>query len=272
MGTIVSHNISAMNANRVLKMNGRSAQKVTEKLSSGFKINRAADDAAGLAISEKMRTQIRGLSQASANAQAGISVVQTAEGALGEVHDILHRLNEIATQAASDNNTETDREQSKKEVDALVAEINRIHETTQFNTMNLLDGTFKQKKIQVGSLEGQTIEINIGKMDAATLKINALDISDNEKAGKSMTAIQDAIDTVSAQRADLGALQNRFEHTINNLDNVVENTQAAESQIRDTDIAAAMVEYSKNQILQQTNMAMLAQANQANANVLSLIQ
>ena len=518
---VVQHNMQAANANRMLGITVNAQQKSTEKLSSGYRINRAADDAAGLAISEKMRSQIRGLDRASTNAQDGISVVQTAEGALNEVHSMLQRMNELATQAANDTNTTQDRKQIQLEVDQLTSEIDRVSSTTQFNTMNLLDGSFSKKNLQVGSLSGQTIELNIGEMSAKGLglssasasskavKLNAaqikeqyggddigtstsatkykyfdhtptlddldadksgqvdgaeaalpvdagagwyeidangyvksgtaitlsdtqkklsgfknaqngdiisvdtnkkavagtmnhsvpeshdntlssdevtakygsmlykadgtaldknktfeyfdtdtlktadvatasvplpttagwyeintdgklvggtanatapsavdikkgdttesikgkagdkittdtntdgkiasaselvsgpagstggLDVTTHDGAESAMTSVQNAIDKVSTQRATLGAVQNRLEHTIENLDNVSENTQSAESRIRDTDMAKEMVSWSKNNILQQAGQSMLAQANQSNQGVLSLLQ
>ncbi len=465
---VVQHNMQAANANRMLGITTGAQAKSTEKLSSGYKINRAADDAAGLAISEKMRSQIRGLDRASTNAQDGISVVQTAEGALNEVHSMLQRMNELATQAANDTNTTIDRSQIQLEVDQLTSEIDRVSSTTQFNTQNLLDGTFQNKNLQVGSLSGQKIELNIGKMSAEGLglagkaeaqyytdttaashgkvsykageaaptvpgtqpskpgdifsnykvgtgtgevtastkyiydgnntwhqdglpgttitlnfksgydakvgaeftsgtdttanittqkdlettstpaDLNDLKIAESDlnnakadtyvydsttkkwtgkatnteltvdttdiptgkslvdgseitigegtkahnkgdkiedsdrdltlkvdsfaNAGDAMDRIQKAIDKVSTQRAQLGAVQNRLEHTIANLDNVSENTQAAESRIRDTDMAKEMVTYSKNNILAQAGQSMLAQANQSNQGVLSLLQ
>jgi flagellin len=269
---IVQHNLTAMNANRQLGITNGLQAKSTEKLSSGYRINRAGDDAAGLSISEKMRSQIRGLNKASSNAQDGVSLIQTAEGALNEAHAILQRMNELATQAANDTNTSTDRGAIAKEITALVDEMNRIASTTQFNTMNLLDGNFSGKNLQVGALEGQVIAISIGSMNATTLGINALSVSSNASAGASMTAIQKAIDTVSTQRSALGAIQNRLEHTIANLDTTSENTQAAESRIRDVDMAEEMVNYSKNTILAQAGQSMLAQANQATQGVLSLLR
>lgn len=269
---VVQHNLTAMNTNRQLGITTGAQAKSTEKLSSGYRINRAGDDAAGLSISEKMRSQIRGLDKASTNAQDGISAIQTAEGALNEVHSILQRMNELSTQAANDTNTDTDRTAIADEISALSDEIDRIQTTTQFNTMNLLDGTFKDKKLQVGALKDQTIDINIGDMSAATLGVNALDVTDNTAAGASMEAVQDAIETVSTQRSKLGAIQNRLEHTIANLDTTSENTSAAESRIRDVDMAEEMVSYSKNNILAQAGQSMLAQANQSNQGVLSLLQ
>ena len=270
---VVQHNLSAMNTNRQMGTVTSALSKSTEKLSSGYKINRAADDAAGLSISEKMRSQIRGLDKASSNAQDGISLIQVAEGALNETHSILQRMNELATQAVNDTNTSTDRKAIQQELTQLTSELDRIYSTTQFNTMNLLDGSFSKKSLQVGSLSGQVIAISIGKMDAKSLGISAasVKVSTNAVAGKSMTIIQKAIDTVSTERSKLGALQNRLEHTINNLDTTSENTSAAESRIRDTDMASEMVEYSKNNILAQAGQSMLAQANQSTQGVLSLL-
>ena len=268
---VVQHNLSAMNTNRQLSGAQSAQAKSTEKLSSGYRINRAGDDAAGLSISEKMRSQIRGLNKASSNAQDGISLVQVAEGALNETHSILQRMNELATQAANDTNTSTDRTAIQAEIDQLTSEINRIQSTTQFNTMNLLDGTFSSKNLQVGSLSGQSIGISIKNMNASSLGVDALKVSSFASAGSSMDKIQSAINLVSTQRSTLGALQNRLEHTINNLNTTAENTQAAESRIRDVDMATEMVEYSKNNILAQAGQSMLAQANQATQGVLSLL-
>ena len=269
---VVQHNLSAMNANRQLGITTGAQAKSSEKLSSGYKINRAGDDAAGLTISEKMRSQIRGLNKASDNAQDGISAIQSAEGALNETHSILQRMNELATQAANDTNTTSDRAAIKKEIDALTSEVDRIATTTQFNTQNLLDGKFTAKNLQVGALSGQAIKISIASMKAADIGLASVGVDSFAAAGKSMTAIQGAISKVSAQRSALGALQNRLEHTIANLDNVAENTSSAESRIRDTDMAEEMVEYSKNNILAQAGQSMLAQANQSTQGVLSLLQ
>jgi flagellin len=268
---VVQHNLSAMNTNRQLSGVQSAQSKSTEKLSSGYRINRAGDDAAGLTISEKMRSQIRGLNKASDNAQDGISLIQVAEGALNETHSILQRMNELATQAANDTNTSTDRTAIQAEIDQLTSEINRIQSTTQFNTMNLLDGSFTGKSLQVGSLCGQKISISISNMNATKLGVSGLKVSSFSTAGAAMSKIQAAINKVSTQRSTLGALQNRLEHTINNLDTASENTQSAESRIRDVDMASEMVEYSKNNILAQAGQSMLAQANQANQGVLSLL-
>ena len=274
---VVQHNLTAMNSQRMLGLTTSSQAKSTEKLSSGYKINRAADDAAGLSISEKMRRQIRGLTQASANAQDGVSMVQTAEGALTEVHDMLQRMNELAVKAENGTLTSVDREYIDKEVQQLLTEIDRVASTTTFNEQNLLDGTFgtgKSCKLLVGAEQGQYISFNINKMDTTAngLKLNGVSATTATNAASLNTAVKDAIKSVSKQRSDLGAVQNRLEHTINNLDNVVENTTAAESQIRDTDMAAEMVKFSNNNILAQAGQAMLAQANQSNQGVLSLLQ
>ena len=271
---VVQHNLTAMNANRQLGITTGQQAKSSEKLSSGYRINRAADDAAGLTISEKMRSQIRGLNKASDNAQDGISLIQTAEGALNEAHSILQRMNELATQAANDTNTSSDRTAIQKEIDALTSELDRIASTTQFNTQNLLDGKFSGKLLQVGSLNGQTISITITSMNAGGIGITAANnkVGTNSMAGKAMSVFQAAISKVSTMRSALGALQNRLEHTVANLDNVAENTQSAESRIRDTDMAEEMVEYSKNNILAQAGQSMLAQANQSTQGVLSLLQ
>ena len=395
---VVQHNLTAMNSNRQLGITTTAQAKSSEKLSSGYRINRAGDDAAGLKISEKMRSQIRGLNKASTNAQDGVSLIQTAEGALNEAHSILQRMNELAVQGANDTNQSIDRDAINDELTALTDELDRISETTQFNKQNLLDGTFTDKKLQVGANTNQNIEISIGNMNAKTLGLtnisystketgtapkavnyqgmtysykttttqatnitsaiakfkgelskqvvstdfaaqydpssgsvyyNATDLDgttkrmgtagsaatrtlsankkimsndvkanfknyvtttstaattskdvqvgkpnvrDYDSANATLSAVQNAINQVSTQRSALGALQNRLEHTIANLDNVSENTQSAESRIRDTDMASEMVTYSKNNILAQAGQSMLAQANQSTQGVLSLLQ
>ena len=271
---VVQHNMTAANANRMLGVTTSAQAKSSEKLSSGYKINRAADDAAGLTISEKMRSQIRGLNKASDNAQDGISLIQVAEGALNESHSILQRMNELATQAANDTNTTSDRTAIQKEVNALTTELNRIASTTQFNTQNLLTGSFKGKKLQVGALQNQKISISITTMNASALGLSdkAIKVDSFSAAGAAMTNFQHAISKVSTMRSALGALQNRLEHTVSNLDNISENTSSAESRIRDTDMAEEMVNYSKNNILAQAGQSMLAQANQSTQGVLSLLQ
>ena len=344
---VVQHNLTAMNSNRMLGLTTKTQAKSTEKLSSGYKINRAADDAAGLSISEKMRRQIRGLTQASSNASDGISCVQTAEGALNEVHDMLQRINELAVKGENGTLTSVDRSYIQSEVKQLMSEIDRVQSTTTFNEQNLLDGSFANKGLQVGAESGQHIAITIGNMNTNELigkaiaagtkfKTNHVETDNNstdklagtsykndgtannldadmlakfytfdknkvtdtvvkgkltgdtatinsvtgDKAKVAPTAAdfaalnafaKSALQTVSQQRSDLGAVQNRLEHTINNLDNVVENTTSAESAIRDTDMASEMVKYSNNNILTQAGQAMLAQSNQSNQGVLSLL-
>ena len=267
----VQHNMGALNANRQLGINVSNQAKVTEKLSSGFRINRAGDDAAGLSISEKMRSQIRGLEMASKNAQDGISLIQTAEGALNETHSILQRMNELATQASNDTYITADRTAIKAEIDQLSAEITRIAEHTEFNEMKILNEA-KTFNLQVGANGSQSISFAVTKQDATTLGVNAIDVSDYSKATASIETIQTAITNVSKTRSDLGAVQNRLEHTIANVDTAAENLTASESRIRDTDMAKEMVGYSKNNILQQAAQSMLASANQSTAGVLSLLQ
>ena len=274
---VIQHNLTAMNSNRMLGITSKQQAKQSEQLASGYKINRAADDAAGLTISEKMRSQIRGLNRASGNAQDGVSLIQVAEGALNEAHSILQRMNQLATQAANDTNTTADRVAIQKEIDALTTELDRIASTTQYNTMNLLSGGFKGKKLQVGALAGQTISISIRGLSAASLGIKVGNngtnvVTTNAKATAAMTTFQKALSIVSGVRSDLGAIQNRLEHTIANLDNIAENTQAAESRLRDTDMASAMVDYSKNNILAQAGQSMLAQANASKQGILTLLQ
>ena len=330
---VVQHNITAMNSNRMLGLTTSAQAKSTEKLSSGYKINRAADDAAGLSISEKMRRQIRGLTQASANAQDGISCVQTAEGALNEVQDMLQRMNELAVKGENGTLTSTDRSYIQSEVKQLMSEIDRVQSTTTFNEQKLLDGSFSNKGLQVGAESGQHIAITIKNMNTNELIGSAVskgtkfgvanldeefDTEYDAKGGpgeveltstmlakfyatknsfvdKTITGVnavanletadaptaadfaalnafaKSAIKDVSEQRSDLGAIQNRLEHTIANLDNIVENTTSAESSIRDTDIATEMVRYSNNNILQQAGTSMLSQANQSNQLALSLL-
>ena len=267
---VVQHNLTAMNSNRQLGITVGQQAKSTEKLSSGYKINRAADDAAGLAISEKMRRQVRGLTQASANAQDGISAVQTAEGALTEVHDMLQRMNELAVKAKNGTNTTKDREYIDQEVKNLISEIDRVQSTTTFNEKNLLTGSFNAN-LQVGAESGQTINLSISNMNASSLGVSSVSVTSTATAGSAISSIKSALEKVSEQRAQLGAIQNRLEHTIKNLDNVIENTTAAESQIRDTDMASEMVRFSNNNILAQAGQSMLAQANQSNQGVLSIL-
>ena len=279
---VVKHNLQAMNSNRMLNVNTQSQAKSTEKLSSGYRINRAADDAAGLAISEKMRRQVRGLTQASANAEDGISCVQTAEGALNEVHDMLQRINELAVKGENATLTTLDRQYIGSEVNQLMSEIDRVKNTTTFNEQNLLDGSFTGKRLQVGAESNQHIEISIDTIEVSTIFSEANNYKMYDKTNLSKLSASDfqklnagckiAIKNIATKRSDLGAIQNRLEHTINNLDNVVENTTAAESAIRDTDMATEMVKFANGNILAQAGQAMLAQANQANQGVLSLLQ
>ena len=406
MSMVVQHNMTAANANRQLGITTSAQAKSSEKLSSGYRINRAGDDAAGLKISEKMRSQIRGLDKASSNAQDGISLIQTAEGALNESHSILQRMNELAVQGANDTNESIDRDAINEELSALTSELDRIASTTQFNKQNLLDGSFTSKNLQVGANSDQKISISIDAMNSNALglhniagstsqsqtgkkvtgftfgkysvEVNSTDafsdqktaaieglkdavsqaasakgymmqidldgngsayyigtqlnadgtnirystasaameadlsvmkeaisagitdhgatyaktenviakqttvgqattltdpsVKDYASANATIDAVQKAINQVSSQRSALGALQNRLEHTVSNLDNVSENTSSAESRIRDPDMASEMVTYSKNNILAQAGQSMLAQANQSTQGVLSLLQ
>lgn len=383
---IINHNLQAMNTHRQLGIAGNAGAKSMEKLSSGYRINRAGDDAAGLAISEKMRGQIRGLNQASRNAQDGISLIQTTEGALNETHAILQRMRELAVQSSTDTNTGADRANLQDEIDQLSAEVTRIAETTQFNTMNLLDGSFEGKKFHIGANENQDVTIAVGDMaskalgvdgdaykgtvgdliitgrdntksvaivartsggasgeaavgtkvamsgDVVVVKIGnkagtatasgaaetpsnaeikalleeqgftveyntgasgggtasaagavtintaitdkkfGINISSQSAASKAITTVNSALGTVSKERSKLGAIQNRLEHTIKNLDTSSENLQASEARIRDVDMAKEMMEQTKQNILQQASTAMLAQANQAPQNVLQLLR
>lgn len=232
---IINHNISALNAHRQLGANTNAVQKSLEKLSSGLRINRAGDDAAGLAISEKMRAQIRGLEMATKNAQDGISLIQTAEGALNETHAILQRMRELAVQAANDTNTDDDRAALQNEIAELIDEIDRIARDTSFNTQKLFDGNFTDKVFHIGADSGQSITLSIEGMASSDIGVDALDISTQTNADAAIATLDTAIKTVSDERAKLGAYQNRLEHTINNLGTSAENLTAAESRIRDTD-------------------------------------
>ncbi|NLO09341.1 MAG: flagellin [Clostridiales bacterium] len=271
---IIQHNMAAANTNRQLGITTGNIAKATEKLSSGYKINRAGDNAAGLTISEKMRGQIRGLSQASTNAQDGISLIQTAEGALNETQSILQRMRELAVQASNDTNVSADRQAIQKELTALTDEVTRIGNQTEFNTMKLLDGTFSSKNLQVGANTSQIITFSINDMRASALSITgvASAVLSHVGATGAISTIQTALDNVSTQRSALGALQNRLEHTIANADNTAENLQAAEARIRDVDMAKEMVNFAKDTILQQAAQSMLAQANQQTQGVLALLQ
>ncbi|MEK5071472.1 flagellin Hag [Sporosarcina sp. FSL K6-1508] len=311
---IINHNIAALNTHRQLGMNNMNASKNLEKLSSGLKINRAGDDAAGLAISEKMRGQIRGLDMAAKNSQDGISLIQTAEGALNETHSILQRMRELAVQSSNDTNTTSDRGEIQKEMNQLTSEINRIGNNTEFNTQKLINGdktgSGNAMSFQVGSNNGQALKLEIADMRAASLGIAgaaedsakvsgsagtsgasfaaaadtdkltdvsagdeyALDITSHTKATKAVEVLDIAMAKVSAERSKLGSYQNRLEHTINNLGTASENLTAAESRIRDVDMAKEMMDFTKNNILTQAAQAMLAQANQQPQGVLQLLR
>lgn len=298
---IINHNLNAMNAHRQMSANNVNSGKSMEKLSSGLRINRAGDDAAGLAISEKMRGQIRGLDQASRNSQDGISMLQTAEGGLNETHAILQRMRELATQSANDTNVSIDRKAIQGELNQLTSEITRIGNTTEFNTQKLLNGasattanqTFTAT-LQIGANESQTFKMEIKDMRSNALSLTqaaaagtatevltdkstgaaeyALNVGSTAAAGAALTTINTAINTVSTERAKLGAYQNRLEHTIANLNTSSENLSASESRIRDVDMAKEMMSFSKNNILSQAAQAMLAQANQQPQGVLQLLR
>ncbi len=275
---IVQHNMSSLNTNRQLGITNKALKNSTEKLSSGYRVNRAADDAAGLSISEKMRSQIRGLNQASDNAQNGQSLIQTAEGALNEIHSVLQRMRELTVQASNDTNVSADRKSIALEMKALTAEIDRIATQTEYNTMKLLSGKFSGKNLQVGANNGQFISISISKMSSEGLKVTVAEVAGLISTGTSKTIsplisiVSNAITMVSEQRAKLGAIQNRLDHTIDNADNMAENLQSAESLIRDVNMADEMVTYSAKSIIQQAGQSMLAQANQATQGVLSLLR
>ncbi|MCI8597996.1 MAG: flagellin [Lachnospiraceae bacterium] len=294
----IQHNITALNSYRNLKNNNTSVANNLEKLSSGYKINRAGDDAAGLAISEKMRSQITGLETAQKNANDGVSLVQTAEGALTEVHSMLNRMVELATQSANGTYSSTNRDEMQKEIEQLKTEINRISKTANFNgttlfskftganavsttitlsspagtTVKTVEGI--QVKLHVGEISSTDAQIivTLAQMDTESLGIDGLDISDQEEARAAIDKINAAIDAVSSMRSTFGALQNRLDHTLNNLSVQTENLTAAESRIRDVDMAEEMMAYTKNNILVQASQAMLAQANQVPQGVLQLLQ
>jgi flagellin len=280
MGLRINQNIAAMNSYRNLSVTDGQMAKSLEKLSSGFRINRAADDAAGLAISEGLRSQVGGLKVAVRNAQDGISVVQTAEGALTEVHSILQRMRDLAVQGANDSNNVAARQAITKEASELTSELTRIAASTNFDGTNLLDGSktlTTSLTFQVGAgsnAAANTIAVDLGgaNVNAVVTGIGTFDVTDNAKALTTVAAIDTQIKSVSTARAGLGALQNRFEHTINNLNVAVENLSASESRIRDTDMASEMVNFTRSQILSQAGTAMLAQANQAPQGVLRLLQ
>ncbi|ANB59704.1 flagellin N-terminal helical domain-containing protein [Anoxybacteroides amylolyticum] len=269
----INHNIAALNTYRQLTSGTSAAAKNMEKLSSGLRINRAGDDAAGLAISEKMRGQIRGLDMAAKNSQDAISLIQTAEGALNETHAILQRMRELAVQGGNDTNTTADRNNIQDELNQLLSEIDRISNTTQFNTKNLLDGSFIGT-FQVGANDNQIISLSINSMSTGSgaLNVAGISVGSNALSSQAIASIDNAISAVSKERSKLGAYQNRLEHTINNLSTSSENLTAAESRIRDVDMAKEMMEFTKNNILTQAAQAMLAQANQQPQGVLQLLR
>jgi flagellin len=289
---VINHNMSAINSHRVIKFKNWDLDKNVEKLSSGMRINRAGDDASGLAVSEKMRSQIRGLRQATRNTEDGISLIQTAEGYLGESHAILQRVRELAVQAANGVYTSEDRMQIQVEVSALIDEIDRIASHAQFNEMNLLTGRFARETgenrvtasmwFHLGANMDQRERIYIGTMNSQGLGLknpvgnpetaSFISISTISKANATIGTVDQALKKISKQRADLGAYQNRLEHAAKGLMTGYENLQAAESRIRDTDMAEEMSEFVKNQILQQSGMAMLAQANTKSQQVLQLLR
>jgi flagellin len=286
----INHNIASLNTYRQLSTNGANTAKSLEKLSSGLRINRAGDDAAGLAISEKMRGQIRGLEMASKNSQDGISLIQTAEGALNETHSILQRMRELAVQSSNDTNTDTDRTELQKEVNQLASEITRISKNTEFNTKKLIDGSADSANggtafnFHIGANSDQSLTLDIADMGAVALGVAtaganpatdpdiAISIANQSDANTAIDTINGAIETVSAERSKLGAYQNRLEHTINNLGTSAENLTAAESRIRDVDMAKEMMEFTKNNILSQAAQSMLAQSNQQPSGVLQLLR
>ena len=276
MSLRINQNIDALNSYRNLSVTQGQMSKSLEKLSSGFRINRAADDAAGLAISEGLRSQVGGLKVAARNAQDGISVVQTTEGALTEVHSILQRVRDLAVQGANDSNSAEARTNIETEITSLGDELTRIADSTNFNGIKLLDGTNTELVFQVGAdgatIGNSTITVTLDDVKSTIADISALKVTDNATAQASVDTIDTAIKAISTTRANLGAYQNRFEHTINNLNVAVENLSASESRIRDTDMASEMMNFTRSQILSQAGTAMLAQANQASQGVLSLLR
>ena len=285
---VINHNMSAMFANRQLGITGLGLSKDMEKLSSGERINRAGDDASGLAVSEKMRSQIRGLNRASQNAQNGISFIQSTEGYLQETTDIMQRIRELAIQSSNGIYSDEDRMQIQVEISALVSEVDRIASSAQFNGMNMLTGRFARPMgenvvtasmwFHIGSNMDQRMQVYIGTMSATALGIREIGteakitLATPEDANRAIGVIDEALKKINKQRADLGAYQNRMEYTVKGLNIAAENLQASESRIRDTDMASQMVEFTKNSVLQQAGTAMLAQANSQSQNVLSLLR
>lgn len=275
MGLRIYNNTEAMNAHRVLSNTNSQVSKSMERLASGLRINRAADDAAGLAVSEVMRSQIRGMGVASRNAQDGVSMVQVADGALGNVGDMLQRLRDLAVQASNGTLTDAQRLNLDAEVQQIVTEINKTGTDTEFNGIKILAGSVATAAaavtLQVGANGNQTIAFTVSTVSASDLGISGIAVSTAASATAAIASLDSAIRTVTTNRATLGAIQNRLEHTINRLGLTSENLQAAESRIRDADMAAEMIEFTRNQILQQSGTAMLAQANQAPQSVLQLL-
>ena len=285
---VINHNMSAMFAQRSQGLTDLNNQKNMEKLSSGMKINRAGDDASGLAVSEKMRSQIRGLNQASTNAKNGISFIQTTEGYLQETEDIIQRIRELAVQSSNGIYTDEDRMQIQVEVSSLIAEVDRIASCAQFNGMNMLTGRFARPTgensvtasmwLHIGANMDQRTQVYIGTMSASALGLRSvgteeiMSLESPDDANRAIGTLDEAIKKINKQRADLGAYQNRLEKTVVGLDIGAENLQASESRIRDTDMAKEMVDFTKNQVLSQAGTAMLAQANQQSQNVLSLLR
>ncbi|MBO7164275.1 MAG: flagellin [Spirochaetaceae bacterium] len=285
---VINHNMSAMYSQRSTNLTNVAAQKNMEKLSSGLKINRAGDDASGLAVSEKMRSQIRGLNKASENAQNGLSFIQTTEGYLQETTDIIQRIRELAVQSSNGIYTEEDRMQIQVEVSQLIAEVDRIASQAQFNGMNMLTGRFARDEgtnavtasmwFHIGANMDQRMQVYIGTMTATALNLRNLgdetimSLESPAEANRAIGTLDEALKKLNKQRADLGGYYNRLEHAIRGIDIAAENLQSAESRIRDTDMAKEMVDFTKNQVLQQSGMAILAQANQSTQNVLSLLR
>jgi len=267
---IINHNLNAMNSHRNLSFNNTQQGKSSEKLSSGYRINRAADDAAGLSISEKMRAQVRAMNQGMRNAQDGISLVQTAEGAMNEISDMLGRMKELAVQASNTTYNASDLASMNAEYGALTSAATEIAKTAEFNGIKLLDGTGGKINIQLGGKETEIIEVDLAKVNVSALGLGGLTDATAVKA--ELKAVDTAIGSVNAARSTLGAFQNRLEHMYNNIGTTAENLQAAESRIRDTDMAKEMMSYTKFNILQQASTAMLAQANQAPQGVLQLLR
>ena len=275
MGLRIYNNVEAQNAHRQLQTTNANLSRTMERLSSGLRINRAADDAAGLAVSEEMRTQIRGMQVASRNALDGVSLVQVADGALGGVSDMLQRVRDLAVQAANGTLTDQQRNNLDREVQSIISEIARVAADTEFNGIKILSGSVATAAsavtLQVGANGAQVIAFTIGTMSASDLGVSGLAVSTAASATAAIASLDAAIRTVNGQRAQMGAIQNRLEQTISRLELTSENLQAAESRIRDADMASEMIEFTRNQILQQSGTAMLAQANQAPQSILQLL-